>query len=339
MSEVTTTHELGVASLLDRSQVWAVLPETMALISAVARGELTVEAAAARGRPRAAMREERPRGESVTAISLRGLVTPRGTVLDQLCGTGGGLEAFSQSLAEAAADSDVAAIVLDIDSPGGLSSMVAETAAEIRAARTRKPVVAVANTLAASAAYWLAAQADEVVVTPSGYVGSVGVYATHVDISGAEQIQGIRTTLVSAGRYKTEANPYAPLSDEARAGIQEMVDEAYGQFIAGVAVGRGVDEATVRGSYGEGRVLSAERAVRAGVADRVATLSETMARFLGTERRPSRPTAGTRSASTSSAADSQRPQAADGGPVPEDPERRRGMSPEEGRLAAAVLFG
>ena len=83
-------------------------------------------------------------------------------------------------------------------------------------ARGTKPITAIANTLAASAAYWLATAADELVVTPSAEIGSIGVFAAHRDFSVALHNAGLKTTLISAGKYKVEANPFEPLSAEAR---------------------------------------------------------------------------------------------------------------------------
>ena len=128
---------------------------------------------------------------------------------------------------------------MNVDSPGGLIDLVPETAALIRTVRETKPVIAVANTYAASAAYWLASQASDLVVTPSGEVGSIGVYMPHLDVSGWEEQQGVKTTLISAGKYKTERSPFEPLSDEAAAAMQDTVDKYYGMFTYGVAVGRG----------------------------------------------------------------------------------------------------
>lgn len=211
----------------------------------------------------------------VAVIPLQGVITPQGSWLDRLFGGGaGGLQGFRSSLREALGDDDVAAIVLDVHSPGGSVSLVPETAAEIRAARDEKPIVAVANTMSASAAYWLAAQADEVVVTPSGFLGSIGVYMVHDDWSGFNEALGVLPTYVYAGTYKVEGNPDEPLSDEAKAAIQAEVDDLYGLFVADVAAGRGVSADAVRSGYGEGRVLPAARAVTAGLGDRVATIDD-----------------------------------------------------------------
>jgi ClpP class serine protease len=89
--------------------------------------------------------------------------------------------------------------------------------------------------------------------------------------------EGVKTTLISAGKYKTEGNPYEPLSDEARAAMQAMVDDYYGMFTRAVAKGRGVSVDAVRNGFGEGRMVSASQAVKNGMADRVATLDQVLA--------------------------------------------------------------
>jgi signal peptide peptidase SppA len=216
----------------------------------------------------------------VAVIPLQGVITPKASVLSMLFGGGSGLGAFRDSLREAVASEDVDSIVLDVDSPGGSVAMVEETAAEIRAAREIKPVTAVANTDAGSAAYWLASQASELAVTPSGMVGSVGAYILHLDFSGMNEKMGIEPTFISAGRFKTEGNPEEALTDEATAHLQDTVDEAHDTFVRDVAEGRGVPEKTVRKSYGEGRMLTAPRALEAGMVDRVETIDGAVRRHL-----------------------------------------------------------
>jgi signal peptide peptidase SppA len=173
-------------------------------------------------------------------------------------------------------DARVSTIVLHIDSPGGSSYGVQELADKIREGRDRKRVVAVADSLAASAAYWIASAAGEVVVTPGGDVGSIGVYALHTDESGALEKEGVRVTLVTAGKYKAEFSPHAPLSEEARAHLQDSVNETYAAFLKGVAAGREVSVDEVRVRYGQGRVLSADRAKAVGMVDRVQPFGQAM---------------------------------------------------------------
>lgn len=232
--------------------------------------EVTNRAQPGRGRPRA---------------GATGVIPIRGTIsqhmqddLSSMLFGGASTEAVSAQLREFLADDSISNIVLDIDSPGGTTFGVAELAQEIRESRGKKPIVAIANSLAASAAYWLGAQADQFYVTPGGIVGSIGVYGMHTDISKALEIEGVAVTLISAGKNKTEGNPYEPLADDARARFQARIDETYDMFIHDVAKGRGVPEASVRGGYGEGSVVTASQAKKLGMVDGIYTLDQAIAK-------------------------------------------------------------
>lgn len=270
------------------AHLWAMEPRRLASLCALAAdgrleayltAEVDIEAARRRGRP------AKIEG-GVTTVPLKGVLAPVGGLLAMLLGIEDPLTTFKRGLAEAASDVETGAIVIEVDSPGGVVDGIPEAAEFIRQVRQRsgKPIVAHANSMAASAAYWLAAQADEVVVTPSGAVGSIGVYATHRELSGMMEMMGVKNTLISAGKFKTEGNPFEPLSDEAREHIQEDVDHFYGMFTADVAKGRGVKQADVKNGYGEGRVLNAKAALEAKLVDRVETLDATVARLSSRSR-------------------------------------------------------
>jgi len=273
---------------------WAILPSAGALISGIlgrraAGRKITRKAVAAltaEGRASvhahavAAAALGRSAGRGVVAVvPVVGTIVHRGG--DMASGTAS-TQALIAQLQQLDNDPNVRAVVLDIDSPGGTVDGVQEAADAMRALSV--PVVAVANSMAASAAYWLAAQADEIVITPSGEVGSVGVYSMHADMSKALEIEGLDVTIVSKGKHKTEGNPFEPLGDEAKAEMQAHVDEAYAQFVADVAKGRGVSPSAVRSGYGEGRMVRGKAAVKAGMADRVATLEATVERLAGGAR-------------------------------------------------------
>lgn len=215
------------------------------------------------------------RGGAVSVIPVTGVLMPRGG--SSWFGSWQGMDALRQRIATAAADPNVASIVLDMDSPGGTVAGTAETAAAVASAAERKPVVAVANTLAASAAFWIASQASEVVLAPNALVGSIGVVAVHQDLSKAFERMGVTTTFIASGARKAEGNPFQPLSDDAKAAMQARVDEAAGAFIDAVAAGRKMSPKAVREKAGDGRVLGTREAVDLGLADRVATLDEVVA--------------------------------------------------------------
>lgn len=222
--------------------------------------------------------QDAPASGPVAVLPLHGPIVPRADLLSDVSGAAS-VESFTAAFRDALADPDVSSILIDIDSPGGDARMIPELADEIRAARGQKPIVAVANSTAASGAYWIASAADELVVTPSGEVGSIGVYTAHTDLSAAQEKAGIKTTLVSAGEYKVERNPFTPLSEDAAAAMQERVDAIYDNFVSAVAAGRGVTTEKVADDFGKGRMLLAPLAKKAGMVDRIGTFDETLARL------------------------------------------------------------
>jgi signal peptide peptidase SppA len=210
----------------------------------------------------------------VAVVPVYGPLMPRS--MRGWSGTIPGMDAIRASLRQAANDSDVAAIVLDIDSPGGTVAGTMETANEVKAAASQKPVIAVANSLAASAAYWIGSQATEFVMAPSADVGSIGAMIMHQDVSGMLEQWGIKMTMIRSevSPVKNEAHPFGPLTDEARAFLQKRADDAGVEFIKAVASGRRVSQAKVKEEFGQGRVFGAREAVSRGMADRVATFDE-----------------------------------------------------------------
>ena len=210
-------------------------------------------------------------------IQIYGVISQRMSLMSDISG-GCSTQKLTSQFRAALADPGVKAIVFDVDSPGGAVEGVPELAEEIYKSRGKKKTIAVVNSLCASAAYWLACSADELVVTRSGQVGSIGVFCAHEDVSAALEKMGVKVSLISAGKFKTEGNPYEPLSDEARAAIQQKVDAFYDMFVKSVAQGRGVSQASVREGFGQGRLVVAGDAVKQGMADSIATLDETLAR-------------------------------------------------------------
>lgn len=271
---------------------WAVTPEIAALGAELLGSQGTAalrrvaEIHAVVGTPELAAGDglRRTAGQ-VAILRIDGLLTHRGGGVDSIRSTS--TAALATAVRALAADGAVSAIVLEVDSPGGEVAGTLEAGDAIREAGRLKPVVAIANSHAGSAAYWLASQANELLVTPSGQVGSIGVYHAHEDQSKALETQGRKVTLISAGKFKTEGNPFEPLGDEARAARQAAVDHFYEAFVKAVARGRGVGVPQVRDGFGQGRMVVAPAAVAAGMADRVGTLDDAIRRAaaLAGERR------------------------------------------------------
>lgn len=260
---------------------WAILPAKLVAILGVVHRHAAGERLSAEDIQTAINGAARPpdrRAGNVAVLPLFGTLVPRANLMTETSG-GTSAERFGAAFRAALDDPSVGAIVLDVDSPGGSVSGIEELASDIYRARGTKPITAVANHLAASAAYWVATAADELVVTPSAEVGAIGVFAAHEDLSRAYDMAGVKTTLISAGKYKVEGSPYEPLGDEARAAIQTRVDEYYNMFVRAVARQRGVKTEAVRSGFGEGRVVGARQALELGMADRIGTLAETITRL------------------------------------------------------------
>ena len=173
---------------------------------------------------------------------------------------------------------EVSAILLDIDSPGGESGGVFDLADRIRAASQIKPVWAVANDMAFSAAYALASAASRVFVSRTGGVGSIGVIAMHVDQSEKDAQDGVHYTAVFAGDRKNDLNPHEPISSEAHAFLKAEVNRIYGLFVETVARHRGIETSAVRDT--EAGLFFGQAAVAMGLADAVGTFDDALAQLL-----------------------------------------------------------
>ncbi len=264
---------------------WAMMPERLAAATSVmsrwSRGDApaagTMEQIAEDKLAREARRQQlsKAAGNNIAVLPLYGVITQRGNMVDDFSGPGSvSTQLFASALREALADPAVGSILIDIDSPGGSVYGISELADEISAAKSQKPVVAIANSLAASAAYWLGAQASELYVTPGGEVGSIGVWQAHFDYSQAMADEGVKPTLISAGKFKVEGNPYAPLDEEAKAFLQSRTDDYYATFTKAIAKGRSVPIAQVREGMGQGRVLGADAALAQNMVDGISTFSD-----------------------------------------------------------------
>ena len=184
---------------------------------------------------------------------------------------------IAQEIDAALADPLVQGILLDIDSPGGEASGSFELARQIRHAATQKPVWAVANDAAYSAAYALAASAQRLIVTETGGVGSIGVIALHIDQSAKDAQEGYRYTAVTAGAHKNDFSPHHPLSDEAKAELQAEVDRLYGLFVEHVTAMRSLNADAVRAT--EAGLYFGANAITAGLADAVSSFETALTDF------------------------------------------------------------
>ncbi len=272
------------------STPWALMPERLQAMTAVlsrwSQGEPASDKTMFQINADRVIRDTRKQmaaantGLNIAVLPLYGVVTQRANMVDDISGPGcTSTQQFSAALQQLLADNSVSQILIDIDSPGGSVYGVSELAHEIIQARAQKPVIAIANSLAASAAYWIGCSASEFYVTPGGEVGSIGVWQAHFDYSKAFEEDGVKPTLISAGKFKVEGNPYVPLDEQAQAFMQSRVDDYYNAFIQAVSVGRGVSIKDVQSGMGEGRILGAQAALAQNMVDGISTFDEVLAKM------------------------------------------------------------
>lgn len=262
---------------------WAIVPEKLQEICAIyrahARGEkadpAVIKAAIAKKPVNTDKRYEVI--DRAAVVPLTGIIAKRMNLFMDISG-GVSTQIFSRALMDAAEDSDADHIVVMIDSPGGTVDGTQAAMQAVLEARKKKRVIAVIDGLGASAGYWIASAAEQIYLTDDTTVtGSIGVVATHEDWSGYEEKTGIRTTEITAGRYKRIAGQYAPLSPEGRAEIQDQVDQIYTIFVNDVAANRGRDVDTVLKDMADGRIFIGKRAIEAGLADGIRSLADVIA--------------------------------------------------------------
>jgi signal peptide peptidase SppA len=217
-----------------------------------------------------------PGGVGIAVIPIHGTLVKRTLGLEAASGLTS-YQDIGAMLDGALTDASVKGILLDVDSPGGEASGSFELARRVREATAVKPVWAVANDAAFSAAYAIASSAERIVVTETGGVGSIGVIALHIDQSVKDANDGYRYTAITAGRHKNDFSPHEQLTDAAKAELQAEVDRLHDIFVGHVAAMRGLPETAVRAT--EAALYFGPNATSAGLADAVGTLEATLTEF------------------------------------------------------------
>lgn len=257
---------------------WAMEPEALRkLVSIAQRRNPTPETIAAKlGRPLDNTRAVTVR-DGVATIPVTGPLFRYANLFTEVSGATS-YEVLATDLTAALDDPNVHAILLAVDSPGGEANGVNELAELIFEARDQKPIWAHVSGDGMSGAYWLAAAADEVVIGELGITGSIGVVAMFVDYTEADKMAGLKTfEIVSSQSPKKRPDPN---ESEGRAQIQRTIDDLAEVFIGAVARYRDVSPETVLAEFGKGDVFVGERAVEAGLADRVADFEDVHAELV-----------------------------------------------------------
>lgn len=188
-------------------------------------------------------------------------------------GASASADSIVSSLKTAFEDRGAQAVVLLIDSPGGSPVQAGIINDEITRLKGlhKKKVYAVVEETCASAAYYIAAAADEIYVDKASLVGSIGVLMDGFGFTGLMEKLGIERRLMTAGENKAMLDPFSPQNPEQSAYIQNMLGEIHGQFIEVVKRGRGERLKETPGMF-SGLVWSGPRAVELGLADGLGSL-------------------------------------------------------------------
>jgi ClpP class serine protease len=249
------------------SQPWCITPEGLQLVLAVvSRGQITPEALeAAAGRELDNTHHVTVR-DGVALIPVSGTLTARASMFGDISGATS-YTTIVRDVQSAIAAADVKAIVLRFDSPGGQVHGCAEAAQLLFELRGTKPLIAYVEGSACSAAYWLAAACDEIVVASTAMLGCLGCQMAYMDDSKRLADAGLNEVIITSSQ--TPEKNRSPTDDDGLRAYQQIVDDLAGEFLNHVATLRGVPRDTVDAHYGRGAVLVGARAVSAGLGDRI----------------------------------------------------------------------
>jgi protease-4 len=207
----------------------------------------------------------------IAIVELRGTLMKHASSFDASTSTA----VARRQIRAAARDERVTGILLVFDSPGGTVAGTKDLADDVAEARKRKPVYAFVEDLCASAAYWIASQAEKVFANATALVGSIGTYAVLEDLSGMAEQLGIKVHVVKAGEYKGAGVPGTEITEAHLAEAQRLVDELNGHFLKAVGSGRALAPAKVR-ELADGRVHVGKAAAELGLIDGVQTIDATI---------------------------------------------------------------
>lgn len=252
---------------LDLSLVWAIEPLTFE--------HLLKQPEAARGAPRAEGGSPREDSDGVAVISIQGALTKNRSWFTDA--TGGYATTDIKQAVEAAADDDsIKSILLKIDSPGGTVDGTASLADAVAAAKAKKPVVAQVSGMAASAAYWIASQADKVFAHRSDMIGSIGTRMMLYDFHRLYEAAGVEAVPIDTGKFKSAGAQGTEITQEQRDNFQHLVDSLNAEFLSSVSAGRSMPMDQLK-AVADGSVFVAKEAKKSGLIDGVQEYSKTLA--------------------------------------------------------------
>lgn len=212
--------------------------------------------------------------DGVAVIPIHGPLFRFGNFFTEISGATS-YDTIRKDLQAALDDTNIKAILLDVNSPGGDADGCGELAEAIRAACSIKPVWAYVGGMGASAAYWLSSAAQRIHCAPSAFLGSIGVRTAIVDDSVRDQREGVREIEIISSNAPGKRD--RPVDDEIIAKTQKHVDDLEALFVGAVAQYRGTSPDVVMEKFGRGDVVIGGDAVKAGMADELSNYEDTLA--------------------------------------------------------------
>ena len=188
-----------------------------------------------------------------------------------------GYDNIRAAVVEAIADENVKSILLNIDSGGGQVAGVSDTAKFLIEAGMKKPITTYSDGMMASAAYWLGSTGSNLTISDTTEAGSIGVLIMHAERSQQLAQDGVKVTVVRAGKYKASTNSVEPLSDIGKAELTNQVQHLYTPFLEHVANMRNMTTAQAEDQIAQGRVFIGTQGLDVGLVDKVGTYEEALA--------------------------------------------------------------
>jgi protease-4 len=197
--------------------------------------------------------------DSIALVEVKGMIIDSGEIIQQL---------------EYVKDNDnIKAVVLRIDSPGGVVGPTQEIHNEINKLKKIKPVIVSMGSVAASGGYYIAAPANIIFANPGTITGSIGVLMKLANFQTLLDKVGIKSTVLKSGEFKDTGSPVRPLTKQDQKILQGIIDSMYGQFITAVAEGRKIPLGKVR-EFADGRIFTGEQAKQIKLVDKLGNLQD-----------------------------------------------------------------
>jgi len=213
-------------------------------------------------------------GDKIAVVDIKGVITSSRGIVEQI-----------EKLKE---DSDVKAIILRINSPGGGVGPSQEIYREVLRAKEKKKVITSMESVAASGGYYVACASDIIVANPGTITGSIGVVMEFSNVEDLLKKIGLRSYVIKSGKHKDIGSPLRKMTSEEKAILQGVIDSVHSQFVRAVAEGRYMEEGKVR-RIADGRIFSGEQAKELGLVDRLGSLQDAIeiaAEMIGIEGKP-----------------------------------------------------